>query len=432
MELLNAVRTAVFGTPTVIFIIAVGIYLSASNGFFQLFRFPLVIKSTFLSKEKDKESGGTISAPASFFSSLAATIGTGSITGVAAAITLGGAGAVFWMWVAGIVGMMLSYAEGVLSVRFRKKEKGGYDGSAMHYIEKAFKSKRAGVLYAVLLVGASLGMGNIAQGSAMALACEDTFGISKTACGIIAGSLVLIVSMGGIKSLASLSLRLVPIMSALYIGGCLVCLWVSRANLLPALSSIVSGAVSPRAVSGGLLGCMMTGFRRGIFSTEAGLGTTGCVHAKSAVQSPARQGMWCMLEVFTDTFVIGTLTALAVLSTGADTVWQSFSESMGKGGETVCSLATILFAFASICGFSAIGKSAFCYISKGRHSGTVFSLLFCYAVYFGCVIRLDTALLVSDILNGLMALPNLTALIILAPVIKEETRRFIVHRERDG
>lgn len=431
MELLNAVRDAVFGTPTVIFIIAVGLYLSLSNGFFQLLKFPLVIKSTLFSKEKDKGSDGTISAPASFFSSLAATIGTGSITGVAAAVTLGGAGSVFWMWVAGLIGMMLSYAEGVLSVRFRKKERGGYDGSAMHYIEKALKSKRAGVLYAVLLALASFGMGNIAQGSAMSLAAQDTFGISKTAFGIIAGSLVLIVSMGGIKSLASVSVRLVPVMGTLYIAGCIVCLWVSRENLLPALSSIVCGALSPRAVSGGIVGCMMTGFRRGIFSTEAGLGTTSCVHAKSSVQSPARQGMWCMLEVFTDTFVIGTLTALVVLVTGADTVWQSFSSSMGKGGEVACSLATILFAFASICGFSAIGRHAFCYFSKGRHSGTVFSLLFCYVVYFGCVIRLDTALLVSDILNGLMALPNLTALIILAPVIKEETRQFIAQRERD-
>lgn len=430
MELICAVRDAVFGMPTIVFILAVGIYLSFSNGFLQVTNLPTIIKSTLFSKRKLQTEGNSISATASFFSSLSATIGAGSIIGVATAISIGGAGAIFWMWVAGVIGMMLAYAEGVLSVRFRKKGKNGYDGSAMHYIEKAMRSKKAGVLYAVLLVGASLGMGNMAQGSAMSQALSDTFSASKIACGIVAGSLVLIVSMGGIKALASLSLKLVPAMTLLYIGGCVACLIASRGNILSSLFVIVTEAFCPKAVSGGILGSMMVGFRRGIFSTEAGLGTTCSVHAKSNVKTPSEQGAWCMLEVFADTFIIGTLTAVVILATGKESIWESFSCSLGRVGEVVCSLAIILFAFASICGFSQIGSNAFCYIVKWRYSKLLFSLLFCYITYFGCVIRPDTALLVSDVLNGLMALPNLTALIILSPVIKEETRRFIALRER--
>lgn len=442
MRILEIISDAVFGKPAVAMLLFVGILFTVSSGFFQIKRAGLVFSKTAgsLFSKRERKDKSALSPVSSALSALCATIGTGSIAGVAAAICVGGAGAVFWMWVSGMLSMMTAYAEGVLSIKYRTHNGKEHSGSAMSYIKKSL-GKAPAKLYSFFLLGACLCMGAMVQASAAAKSAEYVTGISDIVLAVVIAIAGLAVSLTGTKTLGRLLSRLMPIMTALYFVGCAAVLFMTRESILPSLERIFCEALGIRQCAGGVLGSLIMGCRRGVFSTEAGLGTTVPIHSKSDCDEPCEMGMWGIFEVFVDTFVIGTLTALVTLSTGADritsdgavAVLSAFESQLGFAGSVVCALATILFAFASIFAFTAIGKTAISYLTGFSHSDEIYGLILCIALYFASVTDITTAFVISDIFSGLMLMINLAALILLAPAVKEETSRYLKsQRRRDG
>ena len=440
MKIIDSISSAVFGAPTLLLLVFSGIFFCVKTRFFVFRHAGMIIRKTFCSlfrSDSRRSCGERISKLQSMLTALAATIGTGSMTGVASAIAIGGRGAVFWMWISALVGMSTAYAEGVLSVKYREKS----GGSAMCYIKQGLKSRGAAFVYAALSVGAAFGMGDIVQTSSIAAAARQTFGIPPA---YIAAALALViaaVSMGGLKRTAYAAQAIVPFMGIVYIAGCFAVLILFRENIIPTLGDIFKSAFGIRQAAGGAVGAAISaGFRRGVFSNEAGLGTTAAVHACSQTDEPAEQGMWNIFEVFIDTVLICTLTALAITVSGADKVFtgeqqmisEAFSSALGGAGKYFCSASVILFAFSTVIGWSVIGERAFSYIFP-RLPRCVYCALFTVFGAVGCLITSETAFAVSDIFNGLMAYPNLAALFMLSGEVRRETEGYIISkRERGG
>lgn len=442
MRLAEALSSALFGPVAIAFLMITGLAFTLSGRFFQIRHLPLIFSKTigkafFKEKNSDKSALPPIR---SALCTLSATIGVGSIAGVAAAICVGGAGAVFWMWVSGLVSMMTAYAEGVLSVKYRRIKNGRYEGSAMSYIKPTL-GKIPAKLYSLFLLGACVGMGGMVQAKAAVSCAQRITGMSDILLSGIIALAVLAVTLLGFSTLGRMLSGLLPVMGLLYIFGCAAVLFLARDNILPSLQRIFAEALGIRQCVGGVLGSLVIGCRRGVFSTEAGLGTSVSIHSRSDCDEPCEMGMWGIFETFTDTFVIGTLTALVTLSTGADRITAdgtdavlfAFGSQLGKAGGFVCAVSVILFALASVFAFTAIGKTAASYLTGLSHSGEIYGLVLCILVYFAGVCDMRLAFAVSDIFNGLMLIPNLTALILLFPVINGETKRYLKsQRRRDG
>ena len=419
-----------------------GLVYSIGSGFFQIFRWKLWWNTTVGSLgRKTAGAGAGLSSLQALATALASTMGTGSIAGVAVALTLGGPGAVFWMWVSAFLGMMTSCGEKLLSVRYQRRGVDGtLRGGPMFYLRDGAKLPKAAALFALAGLPATLAGGNLVQSSSIATSLEAAFGLQRLPVGLVTAILAGLVMVGGVGRIARVSTALVPAMALLYLGGGLAVL-VCHASALPeAFQLIFSCALTPRSALGG--GCGWTaaqairyGVSRGVFTNEAGLGTSAMAHGAAQVDHPARQGMWGIFEVFISTLVVCTFTALVILVsgvfdpqmppslTGASLTAAAFSSALGRAGSGIVALSLLLFAFSSILGWSYYGQQCLDYLTGGRGRG-LYRVVFLLCVLLGAVWEPQAIWQLVDLCNALMALPNLTALILLAPEALALLRRF--------
>ena len=441
--ILDSLNRIVWGAPALILILGVGIFLSLRTGFAQIALFGSALRQ-FLSKLRDHGAGEGVPPFQALCTALAATVGTGNLVGVAGAITLGGPGAIFWMWVCGILGMVTKFAEATLAVRYRVKESGEYVGGPMYMIRQSLPKRwhwLAGV-YSFFGVIAAFGVGNATQINAVITGLNQVlagFGISETRSGnfffglglaILIGTMLL----GGARRIGAVAEFLVPFASAAYVLLCIGVL-ILRLDAVPgAFASIVQGAFSPRAVTGGVLGsafsALRVGVARGVFTNEAGMGTASIAHASARVRHPAEQGLMGIMEVFLDTIVICTMTALVILSCGVPVPYgtdggaalttRAFAAVYGDWVTVFLALALCCFAFATVLGWGLYGARCAQFLF-GSRSWKYFALFQTAAVLVGAV--LDTGIIwsLAETVNGLMAIPNLIVLVCLSGELRRLT-----------
>lgn len=545
MQLIDKLNSLVWGAPVLTLLLAAGALFSIGTGFFQLRHIPHWLKCTVLSRSQDRESGSVTPFEA-MSSALAATLGTGNIAGVSAALAAGGAGAVFWMWISALFGMMTGFAENVLGIYYRRRNSHGeWEGGAMRYMEHGLAETRStawlarplAVAFAALCSLSAFGMGNMAQMNSAAGALQANLSIPPIVTGIVLAAIAAAIIFGGVQRIGSVTAKIVPLMSCFYIIGAV---WIMAANItrLPdVLGAVMEGAFGFDSVTGGISGYMIKqavsmGFRRGVFSNEAGLGTSVSAHTASSVTEPCVQGMWSIFEVFFDTIVMCSLTAAILLASPCDaptaeeafsristqpqyfrlteqdslitdgaytvslgesgqstsfrTIYSTgFSASVERGSRTFCnimtvqgvqklsesgrpmfldregkiplidsvrisevsgselatfafsqtfggisgkllSIAVVLFAFSTVIGWSSFGSQAAVYLF-GRKAELPFRLLFVAASVVGALLDFSAVWSLCDLINGLMAIPNIIALFLLAPkvfaITKNYTRR---------
>ena len=405
----------IWGPALLILVLGTGFYLTAASGFFPFSKAGFVLKNTFGKILKDKKA---FSATAT---ALGATVGTGNIVGVSAAIAIGGAGAVFWMWVGAFLGMMLKFAEASLAVKYR--------GGATVYIKKAFGGKFFGIFWSICCVLASFGGGNMIQTNSAGAFFEKAFGFSPIVIGTTIAVLTATVLFCGAKAVLKFSSLLVPAMALIYVSGCFAALFIFRENILPAFSKIISGAFEPLSVGGGILGTITSnslraGISKGTFTHEAGMGSASLAHSESG-SDPLVQGCWGIVEVFIDTIFVCSLTALVILSSGISSAESVFFVCFGKAGDIFLSVSMFLFALAAVIGWAFYGEKALSYITKSKAAANFYRVLFCFAAILGSFAELPLIWNITDIFNGLMIFPTLAAIIFLSPevlkIIKEKT-----------
>lgn len=439
----TAVNGVVWGVPMLVLFLLVGIYMTVGTGFFQIFHFGYTIKNTIFAIFKNKNVVKTddkkaISQFQALATALAATVGTGNIVGVATAITAGGAGAVFWMWVSAFFGMMTSYSENVLGIFFRhKNENGDWIGGPMYYIEKGLKQKWLARIFSVFCLLASFGIGSIAQVNGISTAMTKSFKVPGFVTGIVVCILIGVIVLGGLKRIVNVTEKFVPIMALFYITGTLIVIIANYKHIGSAFSEIFSSAFSLKSVGGGVFGYAITrsmkfGVARGVFSNEAGLGSSVMVHSSSDTKEPVVQGLWGIFQVFFDTVIICTLTALTILTTGADKVagleginitMYAFGSVMGKTGEYIVSIGIIMFAFSTILGWSVYGTRAAEYLG-GKKLKLFYRIIFLTMVFTGAVSSVQLVWDLSDTFNGLMAIPNLIGVILLSGTVFKITKNY--------
>lgn len=429
-----------------IFLVLVGLWFTVGTGFWQIRNFGKIFKKTFGSMFKKQTKDG-ISPFQAMSTALASTVGTGNIAGVATAITAGGPGAIFWMWISSFLGMMTKFAEVALAVHFRKKDdRGEWVGGPMYTIERGMgkKWKWLAVVFSVLCMSASLGVGNITQVNTMAHTLSNSFGVSPLTTGIVTAILAGFVILGGVKTIAQVSEFLVPFMSGIYIIASALVLIAFSQNIIPVFKTIFIEAFNPGAAVGGVCGytvqkALNMGFRRGIFSNEAGLGSAPIAHASAQTRQPVEQGMWGAVEVFVDTIVLCTLTALVILCSGAYNplgfggldgaalTTKGFELALGDFGGGVISICTALFALATVFGWSLYGERCCVYLFKARRAKYLYRFFYIILLIPGALMNVDAVWMIADFLNGLMAAPNLISLIVLSPVVFSLIKKY----ERD-
>lgn len=432
-DILKSTSDFIWGTPLLILLLGTGIFLSIRLKLIQLFKFKASFKSLF--RKSDKQ--GDISPFQALTTALAASIGTGNIVGVATAIAAGGPGALFWMWVTAFFGMATKYAETVLAIKYRvTKNDGEIAGGPMYYIERGLNKKWLGQLFALFAVIASFGIGNTVQSNSIADAMNNSFNIPPIITGIVIALFVGLVIIGGIKNIGKVTGVLVPFMAGGYILGCFVILIFNAEQLPGAFRLIFSDAFTGTAAVGGFTGstimyAIKNGVSRGVFSNEAGLGSAPIAQAAAKTEAPAQQGLIAMLDTFIDTIIVCTFTGLVIISTGA---WSSglngaalTSEAFNKGlpgpGGFIVSLGIIFFAFSTILGWSYYGEKCLEYLF-GTKSIKFYRVIFIIAIVIGATANLKPVWLLADIMNALMAAPNLIGLIGLSGVVVLETKKY--------
>ena len=427
-----------WGAPALVLILGVGIYLSIRTGFAQITLFPRALKDFFQKLTCREHVEGGVSPFQALCTALAATVGTGNLVGVAGAICLGGPGAVFWMWICGIFGMVTKFAEVTLAVRYRIRQGGESLGGPMYMISRGMgeKWRWMACLYSLFGVIAAFGVGNATQINAVISGVNGVlirFGSGESArrnlaIGLILAVLVGAMLLGGARRIGAVAERLVPFVSAAYIvlcAGVLICRW----DAIPdAFGAIVQGAFSPRAVTGGMLGsafqALKVGCSRGVFTNEAGMGTASIAHASAETVHPAEQGLMGIMEVFLDTILICTMTALVILCSGipipygqdlgGELTVAAFTSVYGDWVSVFIAAALCCFAFATVLGWGLYGARCGQFLF-GRKAWNVFALLQTVTVVMGAVMKTETVWLLAETVNGLMAIPNLIALAVLAP-----------------
>lgn len=427
-----------WGIPMLALMFILGIWLSIASQGIIFFKFGKVLKYGLKSiLKKDSQENG-VSPFAAVSTALAATIGTGNIVGVAIAIRTGGPGAIFWMWISAFLGMVIKYSEVSLAVFYQKKDNGGnFYGGPMYYISECTGLKKPALMFSFFGMLSSFGIGNMVQANALSGGAYAMLGISKPICGIILSILCGAVLIGGIKRISSITEILVPFMALFYIFISLSVIFINREQLPNAFADIFRYAFSPISATGGFLGssvsyAMRIGVSRGLFTNEAGLGSAPIAHAAANCKHPAHQGFLGALEVFFDTIVMCTITALVILTDG---VWRTpetgeeflthtaFSSAIPFGGEAVC-FGLILFAFASIIAWYYYGEKCFEFIF-GQKKVSFYRVLYVSACFFGCVFRSGAVWEAADTLNALMAIPNLISLFFCFEKIREITKDFL-------
>ncbi|PMG12534.1 sodium:alanine symporter [Vibrio breoganii] len=438
-SVLQSIDNFVWGPPLLILLVGTGVYFTFSLGLIQFRHLPTALKMVF-TKSGDSKSKGDVSAFAALCTALSATIGTGNIVGVATAIKLGGPGALFWMWLAALFGMATKYAECLLAVKYRTTDdKGGMLGGPMYYLRDGVKSPLLATLFAVFALGVALfGIGTFPQVNAILDASEVTLGADRTMAAIVLTVLVAMVTLGGIKSISRVAGKVVPTMAVIYIVSCLGILVNNSDQILSAIELVVVSAFTPTAASGGFFGAsvmlaIQSGIARGVFSNESGLGSAPMAAAAAKTDSCARQGLISMTGTFFDTIIICTMTGLALIITGA---WQTdlagammttHAFAVGLNADTLgpilVSVGLLFFAFTTILGWNYYGERCVVYLF-GTKAILPYKVLFIALVFSGAFMKLDMIWLIADIVNGLMAVPNLIGLIALRQVVIAETKLF--------
>lgn len=444
---LERIHDLVWGVPTLVMILGIGIYLSFRTGFVQFLLFHAL--RLFGKKLGKKEhSGDTVSPYQALCTALAATVGTGNLAGVAGAIAIGGPGSIFWMWICALLGMAVKYAEATLAVRYRvRSDNGEFFGGPMYMIRQGMPKKTHWLasVYCFFGVVAAFGVGNATQVNAVVCAADQvliSFGGAQSVSGhlvmgVLLAALIGTMLMGGMKRIGKAAEMLVPFASVLYIVLSLAVLFLCHRAIPEAFQRIFQGAFSPSAVTGGAVGSLIvalrTGVSRGVFTNEAGMGTASIAHAGADVHHPAEQGMMGLIEVFLDTIVICTMTALVILvsgihipygeDTGAALTTHAFANVLGDWVSVVIAFMLALFAIATVLGWGLYGTRCAQFLF-GYGAGKRFVLLQAITVVIGAVLETQTVWILSGIVNGLMAIPNLIALAYLSPELVRLTKEY--------
>lgn len=430
-QIVSSINDVLWGPPLLFLIVGTGIYLTFRVLFIQIRLLPYSLKLAF--SKQDKTSEGDISHFQALMTALAATVGTGNIVGVASAVIAGGPGAVFWMWFVAFFGMATKYAEAVLAVKYRvKNEKGEMSGGPMYYLEHGLKQKWLGVLFAIFGATAAFGIGNLVQSNSISGVMNSTFQIPTWITGIIITAFTALVILGGIKSIGRVTAIFVPVMALFYVICGLIIL-VMNADLVPsAIGLIFTDAFTGQAVAGGAIGTVIRwGVARGVFSNEAGLGSAPIAAAAAKTDMPARQALVSMTQVFIDTMVVCSITGITIVMADmyftekSDALTSlSFAHFLGPIGSIIVAIGLLLFAYSTIIGWSYYGEKCFTYLAKDSYV-MYYRVVFVIAVFFGAVFKNDFVWGVADMLNGLMAVPNLIGLIGLSGVVVFESKRII-------
>ncbi len=433
----RTISSFIWGWPLMIMLVGTGLWLTF---ILKGLQFRRLWYSLYLAlvKRKELDSEGDISHFQALMTALSATVGTGNIAGVATAIAAGGPGALFWMWITGLVGMATKYSEAVLAVKFRIKDKQGtMSGGPMYYISRGLGWDWLGVLFAIFAAVAAFGIGNMVQSNSVADAVNASFNIPFYITGIILMAATGLVTLGGIKSIGRVTGTLVPIMIVFYVGGALTIL-ILRIDMIPAaFAMIFEKAFTPTAQRGGFLGAtvMLTvrmGISRGVFSNESGLGSAPIAAAAAQTKNPVSQALVSMTQTFIDTLVVCTMTGLVLILTGT---WNSgkngaaltsfaFQNGLpGYWGDLIVTLGLILFAYSTLLGWSYYGEKSIEFL-LGEKAVRPYRLVFVLFVGLGAVLKLNLVWAMADVFNGLMALPNLIGLLALSPIIILETKKY--------
>ena len=470
----DSINGFAWGTFGLSLLLGTGLLCTIVTGFFQVTHIRHWFMNTFgimRGKGRIINDAGSLSQNRAFWTSLCATIGTGNIAGVSTAICLGGAGAVFWMWVAAFFGMMVKYSENVLGIYYRRRNsEGAWSGGPMYYLQDGLGNgkharrlgKILGVLFCVFTMLASFGIGNMSQINKITINVQSTFlanvgtgtfrGIDNVnwGIGLVLMAAAAAILTGGFRRLSVVSEKLVPVMSTAYVAGCLLIIIIHITMIPEVFSAIFRFAMGPKAIGGGAAGTAIrlaantikNGCKRGVFSNEAGLGSSVMVHSTSCVREPVRQGLWGIAEVFLDTIVICTMTALVVLTsdsidlkTGmavdgvndATLVAQEFGAQFGKLGEWFVVIIITLFAFTTVMGWAFYGAKTTEYLF-GVTVGKLYRFVFIGLIMFGAIMESNLAWDISDTFNGLMMIPNLIGIVVQTPFIVKLTRNYIDRR----
>lgn len=444
MEQLNSFFAAasafVWGVPLLVLLVGTGLFLTVRLRGIQVTMLGHALRETF-ARPKVNEAGD-ISHFKALMIALAATIGTGNIIGVATAISVGGPGALFWMWVTAAVGMATKYAEGVLAVKYRVvDENGEMAGGPMYYLERGLGQKWLGVLFAIFGAAASFGIGNMVQANAVAGNLHESLGISTTITGVVLAICTAGVILGGVKNIGNVSAVMVPVMAVVYVGGCLFILARFAGEVPGAIALVFSDAFTGTAATGGFLGAtvmlaIQKGVSRGVFSNESGLGSAPIAAAAAKTNEPCEQALVSMTGTFIDTIIVCSMTGLVLIVTGA---WHSgaavtamtrsaFDIGLpGSSGGFIVSFGIIFFAYSTILGWAYYGEKCMEYL-MGVRALMPYRLVYSVCVAVGATVKLDLVWNFADVMNGLMAIPNLIGLLELSGVIVAETNRFLEQR----
>ena len=436
-DLVLKVNDVLTGSVLIIALVGIGLLFTFKLGFIQIRGFKDGWNRTFgglFSKKGDAGKGGMSSFQA-LATAIAAQVGTGNIAGAATAIAVGGPGAIFWMWISAFLGMSTIFAEAVMAQKFKQvSDDGTVTGGPVYYIRGAFKGtfgKVLAAIFAVLIIFALGFMGNAVQSNSIAASWNTAFGIPKIAMGIFVAVVSLFVFTGGMKRIAKVTELIVPIMAAFYIVGSLIVIFVNVTAIPAAFHDIIVGAFKPAAVAGGAMGATLKlavqkGVARGLFSNEAGMGSTPHAHAVAKVKHPVEQGFVAMIGVFIDTFVILNLTALVIITTGSRTTGltgaqlsqYAFSTLYGKFGEIFIAICMLFFAFSTIIGWYFFGEANIRYLF-GAKAVKIYSIIVCICVALGSLQEVELVWNMADCFNSMMVIPNAIALVALSGLVKK-------------
>lgn len=432
LSVVKNINSILWGNFLIVFLLGVGIYFSIQFKFIQVFEFKNSIKNLFL-KEKDEKMG--ITSFQALATAVAAQVGTGNLAGAATAIASGGPGAIFWMWISAFFGMSTIYVEATLSQIFKRKNNGDILGGPAYYIEKSVKnrliSKGMAIFFSVACILALGLMGNAVQSNSIGVAFNKAFGVDPAIMGIIISILCGIIFFGGIKRIAKITEKVVPIMAITYIIICFTIILLEYREILNVLKIIFKSAFSIKSIEGGIVGVSVKeavryGVARGLFSNEAGMGSTPHAHAIARVKKPTDQGLVAILTVFIDTFVVLTLTAIVILISkidfnnysGIEITQIAFSNSLGTFGEKFIAIALLFFAFSTILGWYFFGEVNVYYLFKTKKSVNLYRGAVMIMIVIGTLFKVETIWELADFFNALMVIPNLIALIFLYKKIK--------------
>ncbi|MCL2774029.1 MAG: sodium:alanine symporter family protein [Oscillospiraceae bacterium] len=456
IEYIEKIGTILWTPVMLTILIGSAVILTFRFKFFQIIQIKNIYRETLLSlfsnksgksnaSDNNKKKKKEITPFEAVSAALAGTMGVGNIAGVATAITAGGAGAIFWMWISAFFCMIIKYIEVVLAQIYKRKNGPNYVGGPMYYISDGLKSRKAAGLFSVFCIISSFGIGNMSQSNTISGAFQSAFGAPKIVTGIFVAVATAAIIIGGVKRIVSFTSKCIPVISVIYMLAAIIVIIFNSHNLIESIKLIFTEAFSFKQAGAGILGftiarAMRFGISRGIFSNEAGLGSAPIAHATASPESPVQQGMWGIFEVFFDTIVVCTMTALAILTTGAYKISgldginltnEAFSSVFGNISDVFLAVSIVFFAVSTLVSWSFYGECCVAYLLENKNAKTVnlwkylYKLIFIFLVIIGAAANIEIVWSLSDIFNVLMALPNIIAVIILSPAAYRETKNYL-------